>query len=290
MRKASRTARRILKTIGYRMTRTVRRAKTPSGEREKSAEKLMKGPDVVDEGNEGVTMKRSILCLLLVLAAAAAMAGDLAVLENLGFSADGRYFMFGQHVLVTDAGQAYAEVALVDVPRNDFVPGGWKKSSWNVRILPNQDSRGALYELLSESTDLKKRYGISHLEQGRLLYARNNGDDTMTDAAEGEEAVPALSFRDFERGREFSMALYQEELAEGEGPAASFHIELTVVEPSGVEESYVVGRKGYHRDGVAAYSIVRVWAGPDGRSLVIVVAKEAADLSVRYMVETLVLN
>lgn len=218
------------------------------------------------------------------------MAGDLAVLENLGFSDDGRYFMFGQHVLMTNTGQAYAETAVVDVPRNDFVPGGWKKSSWNVRVLPNQNSRGALYELLSESTDLKNRYGISHLEQGRLLYTRNNGDDTLQESGEGEESVPGLSFRDFERGREFRMVLFQESAGEGEDVSASFHIKLNVMESSGAEKSYVIGREGYMRPDVIGYRIVRVWTGPDGKSLVIAVAKESSDLSVRYMVETLVLK
>ena len=244
----------------------------------------------VDEGNEVVTMKRTIISMLLVLAAATAMAGDLAVLENLGFSADGRYFMFGQHVLIPNTGQAYAEAAVVDVPRNDFVPGGWKKSSWNVRVLPNQNSRGALYELLSESTDLKNRYGISHLEQGRLLYTRNNGDETVLETGDAVTAVPVLSFRDFERGREYTMALYQDSAGDGEDVSTSFHIELNVKEPSGTENDYIVGREGYMRSGVLGYQIVRVWTGPDGKSLVIVVAKESADLSIRYMVETLVLR
>ena len=234
-------------------------------------------------------MKRAILTLTLVFLAAFLTAGDLAVLENLGFSADGRYFMFGQHVLMTDSGKAYAELAVVDVPRNDFVAGGWKKSSWDVRILPNQDSRGAIYELLSESVDLKKRYGISHLEQGRLLYTSNNGDDEMMPPEEGGESVPTLNFRDFERGREFSLALNQQ-LAEGEEPGAAFTIDMTVTDSAGTETSYTVGREGYMRAGVVGYSSVRVWTGPDGRSLVIVVAKEDENLSIRYMVETLTLR
>ncbi|RKX75869.1 MAG: hypothetical protein DRP49_04040, partial [Spirochaetes bacterium] len=104
-------------------------------------------------------MKRTILSLLLIFTAVFVMAGDLAVLENLGFSHDGRYFMFGQHVLITDSGQAYAETAIVDVAGNSFVPRGWKKSGWDVPMIPNQNSRGALYELLWESAALKSRYG-----------------------------------------------------------------------------------------------------------------------------------
>ena len=243
----------------------------------------------VDERNEVITMKRTFFTFALILIAASLMAGNLAVLENLGFSGDGRYFMFGQHVLLTDSGQAYAELAVVDVPANNFVPGGWKKSSWDVRILPNQDSRGALYELLSESVDLKKRYGISHLEQGRLLYTRNNGDDEMMNVEGSDDSVPTLNFRDFERGREFSLAMIQQ-TADGDEAAAGFHIAMTVTESNGSTVDYTIGREGYMRAGVVNYSIVRVWAGPDGKSLVVVVAKENEDLSVRYMVETLVLK
>jgi len=234
-------------------------------------------------------MKRLILVLLLLLPVSALIAGDLAVLENLGYSADGRYFMFGQHVLITDAGQAYAEIAVVDVARNDFVPGGWKKSGWDLRMLPNLVSRGALYELLSDHTDLKDRYGINHLEQGRLLYTRSNGDDTEVENTETEDSSSVLEFRDFERGREYELVLNQQN-AEGEEAAASFSIDLTVTDASGAVSTYSVGNPDRRRAGVSAYRIVRVWIGPEGRSLVIAVAKEAPDLSVRYMVETVVLD
>ena len=232
-------------------------------------------------------MKRTIIALALAATAVLAGAGDLAVFENLGFSPDGRYFMFGQHVLVTDAGQVYAETAVVDVARNDFVPGGWKKNGRNVPMMPNQDSRGALYELLAESRDVKERYGIDHMEQGRLLYTRNDGDDTVTPDENGEGSAAVLSFRDFERGREYELTLYQENGGDAENPAASFRIEAVITDANGARAEYEVGNPDRKRPGVVSYRIVRVWAGPDGKSLVIAVAKESADLSVRYMVETL---
>jgi predicted secreted protein len=201
--------------------------------------------------------------------------------------------MFGQHVLVTGAGQAYAETALIDVQRNDFVPGGWKKSGWDVPMLPNQDSRGALYELLGQSSALKARYGISHLEQGRLLYTRSNGDDAVPAApaaGSADQSAPALTFRDFERGREYTLTLTQEQQKTGEAVSAAFYIDLKVRRTNGSESSHTTGRKGYFRPDVAAYQVVRVWIAPDDRSLVIAVAKEGTDGSVRYMVETLVVN
>jgi len=238
-------------------------------------------------------MKRTILSLLLVLTASLLTAGDLAVLENLGFSADGRYFMFGQHVLITDSGQAYAETAIVDVAGNSFVPGGWKKSGWDVPMTPNQNSRGALYELLGESADLKARYGISHLEQGRLLYTRTDGDESEVKAGDKGESAPALVFRDFgdiEKGRTYTLILSQESKTEGKEVSAAFGISLTVKESGGAVASYDIGRPAYFRPGVESYRIDRVWLGPAGRSLIIAVAKIEADQSVRYMVETQILN
>ena len=177
-------------------------------------------------------MKRTVTCLLLAFTAAIVMAGDLAVLENLGFSADGRYFMFGQHVLNTDSGQAYAETAIVNVVVNEFVPGGWKKSGWDVPMIPNQNSRGALYELIGTSAEMKKRYGISHLDQGRLLYTRTDGDESEVKTGEKGESTPALLFRDFgdiEKGREYTLVLSQESKTEGSGVSASFVINDTPI-------------------------------------------------------------
>ncbi len=247
----------------------------------------------VDEESEVVTMKRTILSLLLIFTAIYVMAGDLAVLENLGFSRDGRYFMFGQHVLITDSGQAYAETAIVDTAGNSFVPGGWKKSGWDVPMIPNQNSRGALYELLGESADLKIRYGISHLEQGRLLYTRTDGDESEVKTGENGESKPALQFRDFgdiEKGREYTLILSQENNSGGKGVSSAFGIELTVKDSNGREASYNIGRPTYFREGVESYRIDRVWLGPAGRSLIIAVAKIDAEQSVRYMVEAQILN
>ncbi len=234
-------------------------------------------------------MKRCLLVIVFGIIAVVVFAGDMAVLENLGFSADGRYFMFGQHMLINETGQAYAEAAIVDVPKNDFVSGGYRKGGWNIPSLPNINSRGALYELRSEFREMKNRYGISHLEQGRLLYTRNNGDDTAVSGA-GNESAAGLSFRDFERGRDFEVVLNQESSTDSGQVSSAFSIDLAVVDSNGAASSYSAGRPGYFRKGIASYRVVRIWSSPNGRSLIIAVAKESENLSVRYMVETLTLD
>jgi len=231
-------------------------------------------------------MKKALAILLFTLGISAVMAGELATLENLGFSSDARYFMFGQHVMRSYASTAYAEIGIVDVSRNEFVPGGWKKGSW--KVAPNQNSRGALYELLSDSRALKERYGIYHLSQGRLLYTRNVGDETIRGEGEEMAGAPALRFRDFERGLEFVITLHMER--GGTSSAASFHIELTTTDSNGAVAEYTVGRKGYMRPSVISYRIDRVWCSADGRSLVLAVAKEDENASISYMVETLLLK
>ncbi len=89
-----------------------------------------------------------------------------------------------------------------------------------------------------------------------------------------------------ERKYLFSLAL----LDKFSGPGCRIKTYNLIVNANGAESSYSVGNKGYARSGIVSYQIVRVWIGPDGRSLVIAVAKEDADLSIRYMVETLVIN
>ncbi len=243
----------------------------------------------VDEEFEVFTMKRTALITGFIMTAVLLPAGDLAVLENMGFSLDGRYFMFGQHVLISDAGQAYAEIGVVNVSRNEFVSGGWQKGSWDVQMIPNQDSRGALYELLGKMMNTKSRYNINHLAQGRMLYTKSVADEETLDTENGGGPL-ALSFRDFERGREYILELHQDSQNTGDEVSTSFYIRVTVENSVGAIATYNVGRSSLMRPGVSSYSIARVWVGPNGKSLIIAVAKESLDLSIRYMVETLVID
>lgn len=234
-------------------------------------------------------MKKASLIVGFALTATLLVAGDLAVLENMGFSSDGRYFMFGQHVLVSNVGQAYAEIGIVDVSRNEFVSGGWKKSTWDVPMIPNQSSRGALYEILGKIAIISKQYGIQHLKQGRMLYTKSFEDEKSPDANNDAGSL-GLSFRDFEWGRDYILELNQSNQNVGDEIAAAFHIRVTIEDSEGAMATYNVGRSSLMRQGIAAYSIARVWIGPKGKSLIIAVAKEASDLSVRYMVETLIVD
>ena len=229
--------------------------------------------------------------IFLVMVCQAVFASDLATMENLGFSPNGRYFMFGQHVLLSQKGQARAEIGIVDVRKNVYVGGGRKKGSWDVVMWPSQNSRGALYELIEIHYGLKERYGINHLIQGKLLYTRENGDSVPAVATyTGDKGGDALSFRDFQKGREYSLTLNQDRRGNGESKNAAFYIDLEVKDNTGKNSSYVIGRKGYYREGIDSYEVVRVWSNPAGDSLIIVLSRKSSKDYVDYMIETLAVN
>lgn len=70
-------------------------------------------------------MRTSIAALIaaLMLPAGVADAADAAALKVLGFSPDGRHFGFLQYGPQWDAGRMQADVFVIDVARNRFVPG-----------------------------------------------------------------------------------------------------------------------------------------------------------------------
>jgi predicted secreted protein len=224
--------------------------------------------------------KRAILVSFLLLAALAVSAGDAAVFQNLGFSPDGRHFMFALYGVKEKTTLPYAELYAVDVARNRFVAGGVRKMVGKVPVDPGSDGRGALLNLLAETLNLKKRYGIDHTLTGRLVYI----------LLDGAEPKPELEFRDFQADRKYRIVLNQSSIGSGEGIRSSFHLVITVEEGSDRIRSYTVGDPEYWRDGVRRYRIRQVILAPDGRSLIFVMEKELEEPSgadIRYMVETL---
>ena len=224
--------------------------------------------------------KKRILALFLAAAALAVYAGDAAVFQNLGFSPDGKYFMFAQYGVSENSSLPYAEIFTVDVARNRFVPGGVRKTVARTAVEPGSDGRGALFNLLAETLPLKKRHDIDHALTGRLLYI----------LLDGAEPKAELEFRDFQTDVKYKVVLNQSSAGSGEGIKSSFHLVVTVEDPSGRVRSYTAGNPDYWRAGVRSYRIRQILLTPDGRSVVFALERaeeDPAGASVRYMVETL---
>jgi len=225
-------------------------------------------------------MKRlPVVIVLISMLAVAAFAGDKAEFANLGFSPDGKYFFFGQYGFVPEKTKSYADLFLVDVKNNKFVPAGVFSGEYKGTLEPGQSPDGGLFSLLETAVPARKKYNIDYLKKGRPLYIR---------ISDTEESIDVLDFRDFETGARYSMELIQNVKADEEGnpQESSFYIEMVYTGSGGLEVPFVIGHPDFVRKGIREYRIERVLTDPENKSIIIVLSKIDNDLNVRYMVET----
>ena len=217
------------------------------------------------------------LCILLV--ALAGWAGDVALFVNLGFSTDGKYFMFGQHGILEKTSYPYAELYIVDVAANAFASQGVKKVSYTRGVEPGSSGLGALLNALGDAAAQKRQYRVDHLVTGRLLYL----------LVDGVPPLETLEFRDFQAGTRYAVTLVQTSSTRDGQPAAAYSLKVSVTGKDGTAKAYTVGDASFARAGVKAYRVKQVILGPDEASLVFVIQKDEADgqgVNVRFMVET----
>ena len=227
--------------------------------------------------------KRNILAVLFILCVSVLWAGDAAVFVDLGFSPDGRIYMFGQHGVQAQNLRPWAELYIIDVAANNFVPNGRISHTHNSPIKAGQDGSGAFFRLIAANANLTSRHGIDYMHQGLPLYISRNENPP----ARGE----TIEFRDFASGVSYSAQLVPTITGTGQNTRSSFVIRLESRSNSGTR-SYTVGTPQVQRPLIASYNIKRVLIDPTGRSLVFViemrrVAATGSGFDIRYMVETL---
>jgi predicted secreted protein len=226
-----------------------------------------------------MSKRLALIWVVFLLAALAASAGDVAQFVNLGFSADSKYFMFGQYGVSEKDTTPWAETFIVDVAANNFVPKGTARSVGAHPVDPGATGLGALLNALADSLSQKKRYKVDHLATGRLLYV----------LLDGAQAADTLEFRDFQTGKSYRIALTQSATAKGTDSSSSFSIAVSVTDKDGRVHTFTAGNPSFVRKGVKAYHIKQLILAPDGTSLVFIVQREEQDTrgdNIRYMVET----
>ncbi len=222
-------------------------------------------------------MKKIALALFCMVSMVILHAGDVATFVNLGFSADGTRFVFGQYGILDSEFRPYADVFCVDAVKNDYVPGG----RFTARpAAADKDARGVFAALQNDSASFLKKIGVDSALQGRALYVQ----------AENGIRPASLSFRDFETGTEYEVSINI--LAEGSLAAvkSSFYIVVAIKTADGKTVRKTIGLPGFRREGVRNYLVRRIITDSTGRTLVFVVEKELYEpkgSSVRFMVETL---
>lgn len=214
----------------------------------------------------------TLIGVLFLLVALAAAAGDMAQFVNLGFSADSKYFMFGQYGVSEKTLAPYAETFVVDVAKNAFTAQGVRKVAYTRAAEPGTSGLGALLAVLGDALPQTRQYGIDHMLPGRLLYI-------LVDGVPAEEL---LEFRDFQTGRSYAVRLIR-------SGTTSFHISARVTEKNGTAREITAGDPAIQRPGVKSYLVRQILLAPDGNSLVFVIQRDEQDTkgsNIRYMVET----
>jgi predicted secreted protein len=216
----------------------------------------------------------SLLCTVSLFA------GDVASFVDLGFSEDGRIFMFAQYGVAEGSLKPWAEMRIIDVRTNDFAAGGQFNYTHTDRIAAGQDGSGALFRLISRNAQVIERYAIPFLHLGIPLYiSLLNGHTPGGDV---------INFRDFEKEQTYTATLVPFTEGYGASLRSSFFIQLNRAEKNGTSRMVTIGSPNVKRSGVESYSIKKVLIAPDRSSMVFIIEMHVQNGNgpdIRYMVE-----
>jgi predicted secreted protein len=223
------------------------------------------------------------LIVFSLVCAANVFAGDVASFVDLGFSEDGKIFMFAQYGVHEGTLKPWAEMRIIDVPLNDFVPNGRFNYTHTDRIAAGQDGSGALFRLIARNAEAIERYAIPFLYQGIPLYiSLLNGHTPGGDS---------IDFRDFEEEVTYTAKIIPYIEGYGETLRSSFFIELHKTDKKrGISKTFTVGTPSVKRNGVQSYSIKKALVAPNRSSMIFVIEMRVQNGNgpdIRYMVETL---
>jgi predicted secreted protein len=229
-------------------------------------------------------LKKTIFVILIMLLTciSAVWAGDTAVFVDLGFSADGRTYMFGQYGVLSPSLRPWANLYVVDVGRNNFVPNGRVTFTQDAPIRAGQDGSGVFHRLVADHSGLSSRHGINFQNQGLPLYISRN----ERPPAGGER----IEFRDFLSGISYRAHLVPTVTGSGQNVSSRFQINLEATLPNGQVRTYVVGTPNFVRQRIAQYNFKRVFIDPSGTSMIFVIEMRrvaAHGHDIRYMVEAI---
>ena len=223
-----------------------------------------------------------VLAVILLLNTAGIRAGDTASFVDLGFSPDGRTYMFAQYGVLANSLKPWADLFIVDVARNNFVSGGKFSYVHDSPVISGQDGSGALYRAIARNSSQAEKYQISFCFQGQPLYV--SMDNTSPDG------TSPIEFRDFESGASFRASMVSHVEGSGDSLKSSFFINLERTARDGSKKTYTVGTPALKRPLVASYRIRKVMIAPRDGSMIMVIEmkrQEGGDSAIRYMVEAL---
>ena len=230
-------------------------------------------------------VKRIMLAAVCVFLCAFVYAGDAAAFVDLGFSKDGRVYMFAQHGSTDKLWQGFAEIYSVDIEKNDYIHSGCFKTSASAQTEGINGS--TVYEKLFEKNKAYIRaVSPEPADLKHTLYIKNLNKEPL------EEIV----FTDFEGSTEENPVFFHIRLipwfsGKTASSKSSFFISVERKDKNGTLLSkHVAGNPDIKRTGVTDYTIEKIMRSPDNKSLIFAVEKKltsSTGVSVRYMTEAL---
>lgn len=205
--------------------------------------------------------------------------------ENLGFSSDGKYFLFGQYGINVNSKKPVAELYFVNVDKNIYYPGGVFKKTYNQPSEAGEDGKKALYSLLanSEVSLLRQKLKINHLLTGRLIYLVHDEEGQSKDFSHRD-----LFFQDLEKGDNYRVTLRKNINPDRKGRdlESSFFINAQLLDDMGKVKGHLVsGHPHYNRKGISDYRIIQIYITPsqEGELLFVIERKnQKIDGSIFY--------
>jgi len=221
-----------------------------------------------------------IVSLILFICAPALWAGDVASFIDMGFSPDGKIYMFGQYGVLSSALKPWAELYVVDVSANKFVPNGKISHTQDSPIKAGQDGSGVFFQLVANNSAFTSKYNINFQNQGLPLYISRDENPSPN----GE----IIEFRDFLTGKAYKAELIPYREGSGQNVRSNFYINLESRAQNGQVKTYTIGNPQIKRQKVETYNINRVLIDPRGEAIIFIIEmKRVSDsgYDIRYMVE-----
>jgi predicted secreted protein len=226
--------------------------------------------------------KRSPVFAMLFLTAASLWAGDVASFVDLGFSENGGIYVFAQYGVDENTLRPWSDLFIVNVDRNDFVPGGRVSYKHDKPVAIGQDGSAALLRNVANSTQIIEKYRTNFMRQGIPLFiSLEEGHNPK-----GE----TIAFRDFERGSYYIAKLNSIVYGSDKNTSSSFFITLERRDAKGGNKTWTVGSPDVRRKNVSSYTIKKVVVNPERSSLILVIEMTVLNGNgpdIRYMIEAI---
>jgi len=220
------------------------------------------------------------LVMVLFLGLSGLWAGDTASFVDLGFSPDGKIYMFGQYGVQSGTLKPWADLFIVDVPQNNFVSGGRFSYIHDKPVVSGQDGSGAMHRLIAQNATMAQRYRVDYCFQGQPLFV------SMDSAAPSS----SIEFRDFEKNAMYRASLISYTENSGANLRSSFYINLERTARDGSKKTYTVGTPQLKRPLIASYRIRKVMIAPYDGSMIFLIEmtrQDGTNVDIRYMIEAL---